>query len=72
MGATLGTFAVNVGFLALQKGIDALQTRMANLEKQAQTMNNKDNALLRAGSVSQATYYSANLFTGIKKTTNRR
>ena len=71
-GAVLGTFAVNVGFMVIQKGIDALQQRMANLEKQATSMNNQDNALLRAGSVSHATYYSANLFSGVKKTTNRR
>ena len=69
-GAAIGGAAVAIGAIALQKGIEALERRMQNLEKQAIDLNNTDNALLRAGSVSQATYYSANIF-GIQKKTNR-
>lgn len=70
VGSVLAGGAVAIGAIALQKGIEALERRMQNLEKQADSLNNNDNVLLRAGSVSQATYYSANIL-GIQKKTNR-
>ena len=70
VGSVLAGGAVAIGAIALQKGIEALERRMQNLEKQASELNNNDNALLRAGSVSQATYYSANML-GVQKKTNR-
>ena len=70
VSAALGGAAVAIGAIALQKGIEALERRMQNLEKQASELNNNDNALLRAGSVSQATYYRSNIF-GVQKKTNR-
>lgn len=68
--AVLGTAVATVGMLAIQKGIRYLQNRMQELETKVESLNNEDNVLLRAGSVSKATYYSANII-GIKKKTNR-
>lgn len=70
IGASLGTLGATLGIMALQRGIDFIQNRMKELETKVESLNNTDNALIRAGSVSKATYYSANIF-GIKQTTNR-
>lgn len=70
MGASFGAFGATLGIIALQKTIDAIQNRMKELQTKVENLNNTDNALIRAGSVSKATYYSANIF-GIKQTTNR-
>lgn len=70
VGASLGTLGATLTILAVQKGIQALQNRMIELENKVTSLNNTDNALIRAGSVSKATYYSANIF-GIKQRTDR-
>lgn len=67
----IGGIAVNLAVAGIRLAISKLESRMQELQTQVKELNNADNALIRAGSVSQATYYSANI-TGIKKTTNRR
>lgn len=71
VGAVLGGTVASVGIMVLQTGIQHIQKRLTELETKVQDLNNADNALIRAGSVSKATYYSYNIF-GIKQTTNRR
>ena len=70
LGSVAGGFIASVSMIALTQAISALEKRMDNLQTQVTNLGNTDNALIRAGSVSQATYYSANIF-GIKKKTNR-
>ena len=70
VGAMLGSATATIGIMAIQIGIQALQNRMTELENKVTNLNNTDNALIRAGSVSKATYYSANIF-GIKQRTDR-
>lgn len=69
-GAVVGGAVATIGIIAIQSGIRYLQNRMQELETKVESLNNEDNVLLRAGSVSKATYYSANII-GIKKKTNR-
>lgn len=69
-GAVVGGAVATIGIMAIQGGIRYLQNRMQELETKVESLNNEDNVLLRAGSVSKATYYSANII-GIKKKTNR-
>lgn len=66
VSVAMGTLAV----MAIQVGLQALQKRVKDLETKAENLNNTDNALIRAGSISKATYYTANVF-GIKQKTNR-
>lgn len=66
----MGGIAVNLAIAGINFAISKLESRMQSLQQQATQLNNNDNALIRAGRVSQATYYSADI-TGIKKTTNR-
>lgn len=66
----VGGIATSLAIAGIMFAISKLESRMQSLQKEATQLNNNDNALIRAGSVSQATYYSANI-TGIKKTTNR-
>lgn len=70
VAGALGTFGATLGIMAVQAGIEHLQNRVKQVEEQVSQLNNTDNVLLRAGAVSNATYYSRN-FLGIKKTTNR-
>ena len=70
IGQSLGTLGATFGIMAIQKGLQALQNRMTELQTKIDSLGNEDNLLIRAGSVSKATYYSANI-TGIKKKTNR-
>lgn len=70
VGAVLGSAVATIGILALQKGIEALQKRQADLETKVQSLGNADNVLIRAGSVSTATYYTSNIV-GIQTKTNR-
>lgn len=66
----IGGIAVNLAIAGINFAISKLESRMQSLQQQATQLNNNDNALIRAGRVSQATYYSTDI-TGIKKTTNR-
>lgn len=70
IGAVAGDLIATLSVMAIQKGIEALEKRMADLESKASSLNNTDNVLLRAGSVRNATLYSANIF-GITKKTDR-
>lgn len=70
VGATLGTLGATFAIMAIQQGLSALEKRMEDLRNKANELGNTDNALIRAGSVSKTTYYSANIF-GIKRKTNR-
>ena len=69
-GVSIGNLGATLGILAIQKGIQAIQNRMVELETKVTNLNNTDNALIRAGSVSKVTYYTSNIF-GIKSRTNR-
>ena len=69
-GAVAGSLTASLAIIAVQKGIEALQNRMAEVEEKVKTLNNADNVILRAGAVSTATYYSGNIF-GIQKKTDR-
>lgn len=73
-GATIGAVAgdlVATGLIiAIQYGLQALENRMKEIETKVADLNNTDNLLIRAGSVSKATYYSGNIF-GIKSRTDR-
>lgn len=70
IGKNLGVLGGTLGIMAIQKGLQALQNRMTELQTKVDSLGNEDNLLIRAGSVSKATYYSANIM-GIKKKTNR-
>lgn len=70
IGAVAGDLIATLSVMAIQKGLEALEQRMADLEAKASSLNNTDNALLRAGSVRNATIYSANIF-GITRKTDR-
>lgn len=70
VGAALGSVGATLAIMAVTEVVNKLQQRMADLETKAINLGNTDNALIRAGSVSKTTYYSANI-TGIVKTTNR-
>ena len=73
-GATIGAIAgdlVATGVLvAIQFGLNALQNRMQEIETKVANLNNTDNALIRAGSVSKTTYYTGNIF-GVRSRTDR-
>lgn len=70
IGAVVGDLVATLSVMAIQKGLEALERRMSDLESKASSLNNTDNALLRAGSVRNATLYSANIF-GISRKTDR-
>lgn len=70
VGQTLGTLGGSLAIAGVMLAINYLQNRVKEMETKVENLGNTDNAMLRAGSVSQATYYSANIL-GIKKTTNR-
>lgn len=70
IGAGIGSLAVDLGVIGIQAIINNIQNRLDKVEKQANQLGNTDNVLIRAGSVSQATYYTANLF-GVKERTDR-
>lgn len=70
IGATLGNLGATIAVMAVQYAVNAIQKRMEDLNAKVNELGNTDNALIRAGSVSKTTYYSANIF-GIKKKTNR-
>lgn len=69
-GAVAGDLVATGILLAVSTGLNALQKRMEEVEAKVNEMGNNDNALIRAGSVSKATYYSGNIF-GIKSKTDR-
>lgn len=68
--AGLATAGVAIAMQLISTGIGHIQNRLAKLETEARELGNNDNVLLRAGSVSQASYYTYNLF-GVSKKTNR-
>lgn len=70
MGAVAGDLVATLGIMAIQATISALQTRMQEIEQKVTELGNADNVLIRAGSVSKATYYSGNIF-GVQTKTNR-
>lgn len=71
LSSVAGGLIASVSMIALTEAINAVQRRVDSLQEQVTNLGNTDNALIRAGSVSQATYYSSNFFTGIKKRTDR-
>lgn len=68
--AGIATAAITAVIQLTKVFVDTFEKKMQVLRQQATQLNNNDNALIRAGRVSQATYYSADI-SGIKKTTNR-
>lgn len=70
VGAVVGDLVATLSVMAIQKGIEKLEQRMADLEAKASSLNNTDNVLIRAGSVRNATIYSSNIF-GITRKTDR-
>ena len=67
-----GSVMGGVAIYGLYLGIEALQKRVEKMENKAAEMNEKDNVLLRAGSVSQATFYQGNLWGVKSRTVDRR
>lgn len=63
IGGAVATFTI--------VGLQLLEKRIEDLRKQVDELGNNDNALIRSGSVSKATYYSSSVFSGIKKKTDR-
>jgi len=69
-GSSMSTAFAGLAVAGVMIALQALQNRMKELEQKTENLNNADNALIRAGSVSKATYYTANIF-GIKQKTDR-
>lgn len=63
--AAIGAGLAGIGVAAVMFAISKIEERMAKMEAEAEKANNRDNALIRAGSVSSPTYYKATLF-GVK------
>lgn len=70
IGSVAGGLIATISLIAIQAGLNALDNRMREIESKVNDLNNNDNLLIKAGSVSKATYYSGNIF-GITKKTNR-
>ena len=70
MGKALGTLGVQLAVIGVQELVTALETRLQEIQQKVNDMGNTDNALIRAGSVSKATYYEGNVF-GVKRKTDR-
>ena len=70
IGSALGGAAGAIAMMGIEAMINALEKRINDIQEQVRDLNNTDNALIRAGSVSTATYYSGNIF-GVKQRTDR-
>jgi hypothetical protein len=68
--AMIGAGVAGLAMAGIMLAVNALQERMAKMEADAEKANNNDNALIRAGSVSKATFYKASL-AGVKKVDRR-
>ncbi len=69
-GASAGAIAgglAGVAIAGVKLVIDGINKRIAELENQAKQANERDNALIRAGTVSHATFYETNGLIGIKE-----
>lgn len=65
--AMIGVSIAGLAMAGVMFAINAIETRIAKMEAKAEEMNNKDNALIRAGSKGTATYYTGGL-SGVKST----
>ena len=70
IGSALGGAAGAIAMMGIEAMINALEKRINDIQEQVRDLNNTDNALIRAGSVSTATYYTGNIF-GVKQRTDR-
>lgn len=70
IGSVLGGLGATFAVMAIQTGIKHLQNRLQKVEEEVTRLNNADNVMIRAGSVSKATYYSTS-WGGFKVKTNR-
>ncbi len=66
--AAIGGAAVGIAIAALNFAIQKIKEEIAENKAKAESANNRDNLLIKSGRVTQATYYSGNLF-GVRKTT---
>lgn len=69
-GAIAGGLVATLAILALKTGITHIQNRVQKVEEEVTRLNNADNVVIRAGSVSKATYYSTG-WSGLTVKTNR-
>ena len=69
-GASVGSAVGVLASQLLMIAIDELGKKVEDIQNKVRELNNADNSLIRAGSVSKASYYSGNIF-GIKKKTDR-
>jgi len=70
IGSALGGAAGAIAMMGIEAMINALEKRINDIQEQVRDLNNTDNALIRAGSVSTATYYTGNIL-GVKQRTDR-
>jgi hypothetical protein len=66
-GAAIGAAAAGGIITLVMVGIRALQDRMAKLESEASSKNEREVLIYRAGSTSTISTYKANLFGGVQK-----
>lgn len=66
--AAIGGGIAGIVMAGVQLAINKINARVARLESEAQSANERDNVLIRAGVKSQATFYEADFFRGVHKT----
>lgn len=64
--AAIGGAAVSVAIAAVRFAVDKIQERIAKMEAQAAEAGARDNLLIRAGMVANATVYTGNIW-GVRK-----
>lgn len=70
IGSALGGAAGAIAMMGIEAMLNSLEKRINDIQEQVRDLNNTDNVLIRAGSVSTATYYTGNIL-GVKQRTDR-